>query len=119
LDVQLAALKVLKCITVNMLKLENKQVEKCDTESEKLPSTSYQKRLPTLFRRILDEDITDSCALSPKLLVMDAFISQLHHFEVLERVSYCSCISPYLDHILPQLFDLLPSVDLGKLFNKT
>ncbi|EFO25535.2 hypothetical protein LOAG_02947 [Loa loa] len=90
-DVQIAALKILKLITKDMLMMQNKRNEENDAGDEKLPS-SHQKHLPIPFTRILDDTMISSCFLPPKLLVWDAFISSLSQFELLERVAYCSAM---------------------------
>ncbi|VBB35239.1 unnamed protein product, partial [Acanthocheilonema viteae] len=113
-DVQIAALKILKLITKNMLKIQNNRNEENDIGDEKFPS-SYQKHLPVPFTRILDDTITDNI-LSPKLLIWDAFISSLSQFELLERVAYSSAMGPYIDQIMPHLFSLLPDPHLFKFF---
>ncbi|VIO98987.1 Zinc finger protein 294., putative [Brugia malayi] len=105
-DVQIAALKILKLLTKDMLKIQNKQNEENNLGDEKLPS-NYQKRLPVPFTRILDDTVIGNCILPPKLLIWDAFISSLSQFDLLERVAYCSAMGPYIDQIMPHLFSLL------------
>ncbi|VDK68810.1 unnamed protein product [Onchocerca ochengi] len=114
-DVQIAALRILKLITRDMLKTQNKRNEEDDIGDEKL-SSSHQKHLPVPFIRILDDTMISSCILSPKLLIWDAFINSLNQFELLERVAYCSAMSPYMDQIMPHLFGLLPDSDKFKFF---
>ncbi|CAG9540653.1 unnamed protein product, partial [Cercopithifilaria johnstoni] len=113
-DIQIAALKILKLITKDMFKIQNKRNEENDVGDEKLPS-NHQKHLPVPFTRILDDTTINSCTLPPKLLIWDAFISSLNQFEPLERVAYCSAMSPYIDQIMPHLFGLLPDPHLFKL----
>uniref|UniRef100_A0A915PRK9 E3 ubiquitin-protein ligase listerin n=1 Tax=Setaria digitata TaxID=48799 RepID=A0A915PRK9_9BILA len=106
-NVQIASLKLLKFITGDMLKIQNKRDEENDLEDEKLPS-SYEKYLPVPFTRILDDPDDLSCILSPQLLIWDAFIDSLNQFELLEKVAYYNAMGPYMDRVMPHLFGLLP-----------
>ncbi|KAM3716551.1 E3 ubiquitin-protein ligase listerin [Dirofilaria immitis] len=110
-DVQIAALRIFKLITKDMLKTQNKSNED-DLGDEKLPS-SHKKHLPVPFTRVLDGTTLGSSVLSPKLLIWDAFISSLNQFELLEKVAYCSTMGPYMDQIMPHLFGLLPDSSLN------
>ena len=94
-----------------MLLFENKADVNAE-EGEDLED-AFTRKMPVICNRLLN--VKDKGVVAPPILVWDALVVCLSHFEAIERVPYCHMLLPLMDDILPGLFDKLPP-NPGSLF---
>uniref|UniRef100_A0A915BSS7 E3 ubiquitin-protein ligase listerin n=1 Tax=Parascaris univalens TaxID=6257 RepID=A0A915BSS7_PARUN len=106
-DVQFAALRILRVVTVEMMRLENK-MEETEEDSDESLTLAEKKMLPVVLTRIMSSSSEVKTDVPPLLLAWDAFVETLARFELAERVAYCNNVNVLLDDIMPRIFELLP-----------
>uniref|UniRef100_F1L069 E3 ubiquitin-protein ligase listerin n=1 Tax=Ascaris suum TaxID=6253 RepID=F1L069_ASCSU len=106
-DVQFAALRILRVVTVEMMRLENKS-EETEEDSDESLTLAEKKMLPVVLTRIMSSSSEVKTDVPPLLLAWDAFVETLARFELAERVAYCNNVNVLLDDIMPRIFELLP-----------
>ncbi|KHN86787.1 E3 ubiquitin-protein ligase listerin, partial [Toxocara canis] len=106
-DVQFAALRILRAVTVEMMLLENRSEEKEEEADESLALVE-KKNLPVILTRILNSSPEAKADVPPVLLAWDAFVESLARFQLTDRVAYCNSMNVVLDDVMSKIFELLP-----------